>query len=112
MNLKTLVSLSLNVIVRLKRCCKSKRTKPTPNSIAEKIKKKKVKESILRLSKINPIYNTITYNVIHKSSAVNNKCNAEFTPINIVEINMKKKRKKIFKSPKNKIIYLNITLFF
>jgi len=72
--------------------------------MAEKIKKKKVKESILRLSNIKPIYKTITYNVIQRSSAVKSKCNAELTPINIVEIKIKKKRKKIFKSPKNKII--------
>jgi hypothetical protein len=34
-------------------------TKPTPNSIAEKTKKKKVKESMFKLSKINPIKRTI-----------------------------------------------------
>jgi hypothetical protein len=35
------------------------KTKPKPNSIAEKTKKKKVKERTFRLSKINPIKRTI-----------------------------------------------------
>ena len=48
-------------------------TKPMPNSTADKTKKKKVNESRLELSYRKPIESTITYKVIHKSSAVNNK---------------------------------------
>lgn len=43
-------SLSFKDKVRKNIFCNNKRTTPTPNSIAEKIKKKKVKDKIFRLS--------------------------------------------------------------
>jgi len=49
-NLKIFVSESFKFSVRKRICCRSNRTNPIPNSIAEKIKKKKVNERIFRLS--------------------------------------------------------------
>jgi len=49
-NLKTFVSESFKLSVLDRMCCKRSKTKPIPNSTAEKIKKKKVRDSILRLS--------------------------------------------------------------
>ena len=46
----TLVSEVCKPKVRKIICCKSKITRPTPNSIAEKIKKKKVNDNKLILS--------------------------------------------------------------
>jgi hypothetical protein len=71
--LNTLVSESFKFNVRERICCKRKRTKPIPNSIAEKIKKKKVKESIFKLSYTRPTNKTIAYKVIHSNSAVRSK---------------------------------------
>lgn len=53
--------------------CISINTKPTPNSIAESTKKKKVNETRFKLSKIVPTHKTIRYRVIHKSSAVKSR---------------------------------------
>ena len=60
-------------------CCTSIIIKPRPNSTADSIKKKKVRDKIFKLSKINPINRQVIYNVIHNNSAVNNKCNAVLT---------------------------------
>jgi hypothetical protein len=79
--------------------CRRRRTRPTPNSTADNTRKKKVKERILMLSKTRPTARTITYRVIHKSSAVSNKCSAVLVFINTLKINIKKKRKSKFKSP-------------
>lgn len=65
-------------------------TSPKPNSTADRTKKKKVNDNRFKLSKINPDNKTSIYNVTHKSSAVNNKCKAEFTFITIVKNNKKK----------------------
>jgi len=48
--LKTFVSFECKLKVRIKICCSKRITKPTPNSTAENIKKKKVKDNKLRLS--------------------------------------------------------------
>ena len=58
-------------------CWNSINTNPTPNSTADKIKKKNVSERKFKLSKINPISNVSAYKVIQTSSAVNKRCNAE-----------------------------------
>ena len=67
-----------------------------PNSIADKTKKKKVKDNKLMLSKKNPITKTIAYKVIHINSAVNNKWIEVFVLIIILKNKIKKKKKKIF----------------
>jgi len=72
--------------------------KPTPNSTADKIKKKKVKESRLRLLYIIADNKTRIYKVIHNNSAVNNKCNAVLTFIIILRNKIKKRIKIKFKS--------------
>lgn len=102
-NLNILVSESFRFKVLDKICCNKSNTNPTPNSIAENIKKKKVKDSKLRLSKANPVKSTIEYKVIHKSSAVNNKCKAVLVFKSRLPRIKKKKKIKVFKSPKNKI---------
>lgn len=45
-----LVSFEEIDIVRTKTCCNSRIAKPTPNSMAENIKKKNVKETKFKLS--------------------------------------------------------------
>jgi hypothetical protein len=70
MFLNTFESVVSNEILLVKRCCINNSTKPTANSTAEKIKKKKVRDKILRLSKAKPTNKAIPYNVIHNSSAV------------------------------------------
>lgn len=77
--------------------CKSNKTNPNPNSMAEKTKKKKVKESTFKLSKIIPIKKTIAYNVIHNNSAVSNKCKEVFVLIKILKRIKKKNKNNIFK---------------
>lgn len=93
-------------VVRVIICCKSNKTSPIANSTAEKIKKKNVKDNILRLSKIKPTSSARAYKVIHKSSAVNKRCKVVFVWIINVENIKKKKSIKVFISPKNKIIFL------
>jgi len=95
------VSLSARLIDRVRMFCKSIRTKPTPNSIAESTKKKNVKASKFKLSYVKPTINTIAYNVIHNNSAVSNKCNAVFELINTLMSKIKKKKTNKFKSPNN-----------
>lgn len=68
-----------------------------PNSIAENTKKKKVKESIFKLSKINPTSRTIVYKVIQSNSAVRSKCREVFVLIKILKNIKKKKKNNIFK---------------
>lgn len=104
-NLKTLVSLSFKFNVRRRMCCSNNRIKPTPSSNAENIKKKNVKPRMFKLSYIRPINNIIAYKVIHRSSAVNNKCKAVFVLIRRLPNMKKKKMNNKFKSPKNKINY-------
>lgn len=96
-NFKKLTSWSFKLIERFIIFWNNKSIKPTPNSIAEKTKKKKVNDSILRLSLNKPIIKTIEYKVIHNNSAVNNKCKAVLVFIRILKIIKKKKRKSIFK---------------
>ena len=48
-------------------------TRPTANSTAEKIKKKKVKETRFKLSYDNPTTNVKAYKVIQMSSAVSKR---------------------------------------
>ena len=65
-------------MVRVNRCCINIITKPTANSTAEKIKKKNVKETKLRLSYDKPTMSVRAYRVIQISSAVSNRCNEVF----------------------------------
>lgn len=62
---------------------------PNPNSTADNIRKKKVKDNKFTLSKIKPTTKTIIYSDIHNNSAVNNKCNAVFMFSTIVKKKMK-----------------------
>lgn len=75
----------------------NKRTKPIPNSIAEKTKKKKVNERTFKLSKINPIKRTMVYKVIQRSSAVKSKWREVLVLIKILKKIKKKKKNNIFK---------------
>lgn len=102
-NLKIFVSESFKFKVLRRICCSNSKTKPTPNSIAEKMRKKNVRDSIFKLSYTSPTNKTIEYRVIQSNSAVNNKCNAVFVLINKLPRIKKKKINKVFKSPKNKI---------
>ena len=76
-------------------------TNPTPNSTAENIKKKNVKESKFKLSYTMPINNVKAYKVIQRSSAVNNRCNDVLTLIIKVLSNIKKRIINKLISPKN-----------
>ena len=76
-------------------------TNPTPNSTAENIKKKNVKESKFKLSYIIPINKVKAYRVIQSNSAVNNKCNEVLTLIISVLISIKKRIINKLTSPKN-----------
>ena len=58
---------------------------------------------MFRLSNIKPMKREIPYSVIHKSSAVNSKWRAVLVWITNVAKIRKKKKMKVFKSPKNKI---------
>ena len=82
-------------------------TRPRPNSTAESIKKKNVRESKLTLSKIKPTKSTITYKDIQSNSAVNSKCNAVLTFSTMVKKNIKNSIRTRFKSP-NIIYYVSI----
>jgi hypothetical protein len=76
-------------------------TRPIPNSTADSIRKKKVKDSILTLSYNNPINKDKLYRVIHINSAVSNRCKDVFTLI-VTPIKIKKNIKKMkLTSPKN-----------
>jgi len=98
-NFKKLVSLSVKLIDLVIIFWKSKRTRPIPNSIAEKTKKKNVKANMFKLSYTNPINKTTLYKVIHNNSAISNKCIAVLVFIIILKNISKKKRSKMFKSP-------------
>lgn len=102
-NLNILLSESFRFKVLDNICCNNNKTKPIPNSIAEKIKKKNVKDSMFKLSYTRPTNKTIEYKVIHNNSAVNSKCNAVLVLISKLPSMKKKKNIKVFKSPKNKI---------
>lgn len=80
---------------------KSNKTKPRPNSMAEKTKKKKVKDKIFKLSKIKPIKRVTAYKVIQSSSAVSNKWRLVLMFTITLKSKRKKKMKSKFKSPKN-----------
>jgi hypothetical protein len=77
--------------------CSKRRTRPNANSIAEKTKKKKVKDITFRLSKINPIKRTIAYKVIHNNSAVKSRCREVLVFIKILKRIKKKNKNNIFK---------------
>jgi hypothetical protein len=97
------VSESFRFKVLSKMCCNRSNTRPTPNSIAEKIRKKNVNDSIFKLSYTRPTNRTMEYKVIQSNSAVSNKCRAVLVLINKLPKIKKKKINKVFKSPKNKI---------
>lgn len=84
-NLVKLTGLSLSLIERSNKFCINMITSPNPNSTAEKIRRKKVKERIERLSVEYATKRDITYRLIHKNSAVNNKCRAVETLMTSVE---------------------------
>ena len=78
-------------------------TKPTPNSTAEKIKKKKVRETKFKLSYIIPTIRVKPYKVIQSNSAVRRRCKEVLVLVTRVLINTVKSSRKRFTSPKNKI---------
>jgi len=73
--------------------------------MAEKIKKKNVKDNKLILSYTNPTKRTIEYSVIHSNSAVRSKCKAVLVFTKSPPIPIKKKISSRFRSPKNKTKY-------
>ena len=83
-------------------------TKPIENSTAEKIKKKNVKETKFKLSKIKPVRSATAYNVIHKSSAVNKRWIEVLVCTSRVLTRIKNNMNNKFKSPKNKT---NVNLY-
>lgn len=85
----------------------SNKTKPIPNSTADKTKKKNVKDKTFKLSNNKPISRAMAYKVIHKISAVNNKCIEVFVLIKRLKKIKKKNKIKIFKlSTITKKIYI------
>lgn len=102
-NLKILFSFSYKLKERVKRCCNNNKINPTPNSIAEKIKKKNVRDKRFKLSYNRPINKVMTYKVIHNNSAVKSRCSAVLVVLKKVLNNKKNNNIKVFKSPRNKI---------
>jgi len=100
-NLIKFVSFSYRLIVLNIKFWSNNITSPIPNSIAEKIKKNKVSDSMFKLSYIKPTNNERQYNVIHNNSAVNNKCKEVFTLIKTEKNKIKKNKINKFKSPIN-----------
>ena len=98
-NFKKLVSESFKLIERLTMFWNKSKIRPIPNSIAEKTKKKNVKDKTFKLSKITPIKKTIAYKVIQSSSAVNKRWRLVFVFTIILNSNKKKKKINKFKSP-------------
>jgi hypothetical protein len=81
--------------------CRRIITRPTPNSTADKIRKKKVSDKRFTLSYNNPTNKTKTYKVTQRNSAVSIKCKAVFIFITIL-VKIKKKISNIkFTSPIN-----------
>ena len=83
-------------------CCTSIIIRPNPNSTAERMRKKKVNDSMFRLSNTNPRISTIIYKVIHSNSAVNKRCNAVFIFSAILANIIKNNSSTKFKSPNTK----------
>lgn len=78
-----------------------------PNSMADKTKKKNVKDSMFKLSYIKPINNAIAYMVIQSISAVRSKCKEVFEFIIILNnINKKKKKNKLMLSTINLVEFV------
>lgn len=102
-NLKGVFPETSKFRLRVIKCCSSMITKPTPNSTAEKIRKKNVNDSRLRLSYARPIRRVREYKVIQRSSAVNNRCSDVLVLVVKVLSKKRKSRSRMFVSPKNKI---------
>ena len=100
-NLLKFWSNSFKLIDRNIKYCNKIKIKPIENSIAEKIKKKKVNDNKFKLSYKNPKYKTILYKEIHNNSAINNKFNDEFIVIKNKKNNRKNEKNNKFKSPKS-----------
>ena len=82
--------------------CIRSRISPIPNSIADKTKKKNVKERMFKLSYIKPINKVIAYIVIHNNSAVSNKWSDVLVFMTILNsINKKNKKNKFMLSTIN-----------
>lgn len=79
--------------------CIDKRSKPIPNSIAEKMRKKKVKEIKFMSSIAYPTKSVNAYNITHSISAVNNKCKKEMMLVERLKSNNQNNNNKIFISP-------------
>ena len=100
-NLKWLVLPSFKFIERVNIFCRRIITRPTPNSTADKIRKKKVSDNKFTLSYNKPTNKTKTYRVTQRNSAVSIKCRAVFILITIL-VKIKKKISNIkFTSPIN-----------
>ena len=79
--------------------CISIITKPIPNSTADIINRKKVRDSIFKLSYNKATESDIRYRVIHKNSAVSNRWSEVVTFITKLETIKKNISIKIFSSP-------------
>lgn len=85
------------------------KTKPIPNSTAEKTKKKNVKANKFKLSYIIPIIKVIANKVIQSNSAVNSKCKKVLVLIKILANNIINKIILRLNSPSNiKKIYKQV----
>lgn len=102
-NFNNILSLLDKLIDLLIKFCNSIKTKPTPNSTAEKIRKKKVNDNIFKLSYDKPKNKVNMYKVIQSSSAVKSKCNDVLVFINMLKNKIKKKIIIVLKSPHNKL---------
>lgn len=85
----------------------NKRSNPTPNSIAEKMRKKKVNEIIFTSLTTYPIRRARAYNVTHSISAVNKRWRKETTLTEMLKKSSKNSSRKVFASPNIKKILIN-----
>jgi len=93
--------LFVKPVDRVTSCWISSKTKPAPSSTADNARKKKVNASKFRSFKKKPAINAIAYNVIQSNSAVISKYKLEWVLTSNVKNNIKKKKIKVFKLPKN-----------
>lgn len=101
-NFSEFVFVSFRLIDLIIICCTSIIISPNPNSTADKMRKKNVKDSMLRLSNTNPRISTIMYKVIQSNSAVNKRCKAVLMFNAILANIMKNSINTKFKSPSTK----------
>lgn len=101
LNFKEFVLFKFKLIDLKNIFCISIIISPIPNSTADSIKKKKVRDNKLVLLNIKPSKRVVTYKVIHKNSAVKRRCRDVLTFTTILRKIKKKIINKKFRSPKD-----------